>query len=132
MRRLEPLSTIVPTTSPQRSRCRLLCLALASALAPYPAAANGETSAASIEVTGGPHAGKHSLRVSDVGCELSQRAGKPKYFNANFGGGDIKDPKTLSFVLVRMRNANGPGSPAFEDFEASASFGPVMDSRGAV
>ena len=84
------------------------------------------SSQATLTVTGGPHAGTHSLKVDDVGCEVRRRPGKPKYFNDNFGLQGASDPKTLSFVVVRMRDADSPGGPAPTDFEASVVFGPVM------
>ncbi len=84
------------------------------------------SSEASIVVTGGPHAGPHSLKVDDVGCELRKRPGRPRYFNDNFGKQDAKGPKQLSFVVVNIRNADGSGSPAPAEFEASVTFGPVM------
>jgi hypothetical protein len=75
------------------------------------ASAAAQSSEASITVTGGPHAGTHTLKVADIGCEVSKSKGQPKYFNDNFGVDNMKDPKRLSFVLVRIRNADGPGSP---------------------
>jgi hypothetical protein len=89
------------------------------------ASAAAQSSEASITVTGGPHAGTHTLKVADVGCEVSKSKGQPKYFNDNFGVDNMKDPKRLSFVLVRIRNADGPGSPAPADYEASVIFGPM-------
>ena len=89
--------------------------------------AASHSSQATLIVTGGPHAGTHSLKVDDVGCEVRRRPGKPKYFNDNFGLQGVNDPKALSFVLVRMRDADSPGGPAPADFEASVVFGPMMD-----
>jgi hypothetical protein len=91
-------------------------------------AAQEHTSAATIEVVGGPHAGKHTLVVRNVGCTLSELPKGIKRFNSNFGK-DSKDPKALTFVLVSIRNANGPGAPSHADFDASVTFGPVMDKR---
>ena len=93
-----------------------------------PAFAATYNSEATLTVTGGPHAGTHTLKVDDIGCEVRRRPGRPKYFNDNFGQQGVKDPKKLSFVLVRTRNADAPGGPAAADFEASVTFGPVMSS----
>lgn len=90
------------------------------------ASAAGYSSEATIEVSGGPNAGTHTLKVDDVGCELRKRLNGHKYFNGNFGLQSLKDPKKLGFVMVTIRNADGPGSPAVADFEASVTFGPVM------
>ena len=82
-----------------------------------------KNSAASIEVTGGPHAGKHSLQVTDVGCQLSESLNGPKRFNSNFGN-DSKNRQQLTFALVRIRNVTN-GTPTAEDFEATFIFGDV-------
>jgi hypothetical protein len=104
--------------------------AVSAALSMMTAVAAGNTSEATITVTGGPHAGTHALKVDDVGCEVSKSKGSPKYFNDNFGSPDVKDPKKLSFVLVRIRNADSPGGPAPADFEASVTFG-AMNTNGS-
>ena len=81
-----------------------------------------KTSTATIDVVGGPHAGKHTLQVTDVGCLLSEPSTGPKRFNSNFGN-DTKNRQQLSFALVRIRKVTS-GPPAPEDFEATFIFGP--------
>jgi hypothetical protein len=103
-----------------------LVLGIAGLSATAGTAAAPLSSEAALTVTGGPHAGTHALQVQDVGCEIRRRPGRPKTFNANFGVQGVTDPKKLSFVLVRIRNADAPGGPAPTDFEATATFGPVM------
>ena len=115
-------------TQALNSAARAAALAC-SLLAAGAAFAAPHRSEATLTVTGGPHAGTHSLQVDDVGCEVRRRPGRPKYFNDNFGLEGVKDPKKLSFVLVRIRNAEAPGGPAPGDFEASVVFGPMM-SKG--
>ena len=116
--------------SPVGSRRRLSRLPTALAglafclLMPSAGQAQGtKNSAATIEVIGGPHAGKHTLQVTDVGCQLSESSKGPKRFNSNFGN-NSKNRQQLTFALVRIRNVtNGP--PAPEDFEATFIFGQV-------
>jgi hypothetical protein len=107
---------------------RLAPLAAAFVSCSGAALAATPASEARIDVQGGPHAGAHTLKVADVGCELYKRPNKPRYFNVNFGLQGVKDPKVLSFVLVRVSNADGPGAPAPADFEASVIFGKMNDA----
>lgn len=96
--------------------------------------AQGRSSTATLEVTGGPHAGRYTLASPpDVGCMISERAGKPKKFSVNFGipesDARSKDSRALTFVVVNIRNASGTGPAPAADYEASISFGPVMDTK---
>ncbi|RZL40459.1 MAG: hypothetical protein EOP35_00865 [Rubrivivax sp.] len=111
---------------------RTLAAAVMASFAALSVADGPHHSEASLVVTGDPHAGQHLLKVDDVGCEVVKRPGKPKYFNANFGLPGVKDPNKLSFVLVRIPKADGPGSPPPSDFEATVNFGPFMNKGATV
>ena len=80
---------------------------------------------------GGPHAGKHTLASTDSGCLISDRKGV-KGFSVNFGipptDPRSKDPKALTSIMVNIRNVTAKAPPP-SDFEASMTFGPVMDTR---
>ena len=96
--------------------------------------AQGRSSTATVDVIGGPHAGSYTLASPpDVGCMISERAGKPKKFSVNFGipesDARSKDAGALTFVAVSIRNASGTGPAPAADYEASVSFGPVMDTK---
>ena len=120
--------------SPQDPFCwkRAAAAAFLGAAAAQAMADGPHHSEATLTVTGGPHAGQHTLRVDDVGCEVVRRPGKPRYFNANFGSQGVKDPGKLSFVLIRIPNADGPGSPPPSGFEATINFGPFMNKGATV
>ncbi|MGH7460294.1 MAG: hypothetical protein ACREMA_04610 [Longimicrobiales bacterium] len=92
------------------------------------------TNTASLEVVGGPLAGKHTLDVSDVGCtifEANKERNKPKYFDVNFGlpptDPRSRDPRALTFVKVTIRNASVKGPVPQEEYEAAVTFGPLLD-----
>ena len=89
------------------------------------------SSATTIEVVGGPHAGKYTLASTDSGCLISERKGV-KQLSVNFGipptDPRSKDPKALTFIMVNIRNVTAEAPPP-SDFEASMTFGPVMDTR---
>ncbi|HSI47270.1 MAG TPA: hypothetical protein VLA61_03290 [Ideonella sp.] len=106
--------------------------AILGAAAAHAIADGPNHSEADLTVTGGPHAGQHTLKVDDVGCEVVHRPGKPKYFNSNFGSQGVNDPKKLSFVLIRIPDADGPGSPPPSGFEATINFGPFMNKGATV
>jgi len=93
--------------------------------------AQTRAAATTIEVTGGPHAGKHTLASTDSGCLISERKGV-KQFSVTFGipptDPRSKDPKALTSITVNIRNVTAKAPPP-EDFEASMTFGPVMDTR---
>ncbi len=96
--------------------------------------AQGRSSTATVEVIGGPHTGSYTLASPpDVGCMISERAGKPKKFSVNFGipesDARSKDPRALTFVVASIRDASGTGPAPAADYEASLSFGPVMDTK---
>ncbi len=88
-----------------------------------------DRSEAKLTVIGGPHAGTHALKVDGVGCEYRKRPSGAMYFNVNFGLQAVKDPKTLSLVLVRIPNADGPGSPPHAGYLAQVNFGDIADRK---
>ena len=93
--------------------------------------AQTRSTATTIEVIGGPHAGKYTLASTDSGCLISERKGV-KQFSVNFGipptDPRSKDPKALTSITVNIRNVTAKAPPP-ADFEASMTFGPVMDTR---
>lgn len=123
-----------PTRGDAMSRVRTLAFTLvlcAGSAASLPAQAR--SSAAAIQVVGGPRAGKYTLAAPDVGCMISERGKGPKRFSVTFGIADpdprAKDPKALTHVAVNIRNVGKAGPPPLSDYEASVTFGPVMDAR---
>jgi hypothetical protein len=90
------------------------------------------SSAATIEVIGGPHAGKYTLNSTDSGCLISERGKGAKKFSVNFGipptDPRSKDPKALTSINVDIRNVTATAPPP-SDYLAQMTFGPVMDTR---
>lgn len=119
--------------SASRPACGVVAMALCLtvAMTTRVSAASATYSDARLEVTGGPHAGSHSLRVDDVGCEYRLRPNGQRRFNVNFGVQGLKDPNQLSFVLVRIPDASGPDSPPPSGFEATVTFGRFMDAKAS-
>ena len=94
--------------------------------------ADARSAAATIEVIGGPHAGKYTLATTDSGCLISERAKGKKPFEANIGipVTDLrsKDPKALTSIRLHIFNVTAT-APTPSDYQASVNFGPVMDTR---
>ena len=111
------------------SVCILVAVLAVGSAAVLPA--QTRSAATTIEVTGGPHAGKYTLASTDSGCLISERKGV-KQFSVNFGipPTDLrsKDPKALTSITVNIRNVTSK-APPLADFEASMTFGPLMDTR---
>ncbi|CAN5394304.1 hypothetical protein BH09PSE6_BH09PSE6_06860 [soil metagenome] len=82
------------------------------------------TSNAVLEVTGGAHAGRHSISAANQ-CLLADKppAGKPRKFEVNIGS-QAKDPKALTLVSVLLRRLDGP-APVAADQLIQIQFGPL-------
>ena len=95
--------------------------------------ADARSAAATIEVIGGPHAGKYTLATTDNGCLISERAKGRKPFGVSIGipptDPRSKDPKGLTSIRVNIRKVTATAPPP-ADFEASMTFGPIGDRLG--
>ena len=99
---------------------------------PSIAQAQGSSSAATLDVTGGPMAGRHTLVAPDIGCFIYAGSAKmPKRFSVNFGlpptDPRSRDLRALTFVLVTIRDARGAGPIPETQYDVSITFGPVGD-----
>jgi hypothetical protein len=92
-----------------------------------PVVAKEASSSATIEVIGGPHAGKYTLLQVPNGCNYSERS-TPRDFNSALGR-DSKNPKALTMVRVNLRKMTGATQTDPANFDVSVSFGPVMNER---
>jgi hypothetical protein len=124
---LSPPQKNTNTSNVERRNVTLVIAATFALLAPQPSAAQEKTSSVTIEVIGGPHAGKHTLLNVPNGCNYSERR-KPPSFGSNLGR-DSKDPKALTSMQMNIRNLTATTTSDPADFEVSLTFGPVMDSR---
>jgi hypothetical protein len=107
--------------------CAIGLVALCGAGSISSVAAKEESSSATIEVIGGPHAGKHSLLRVPNGCNYSERS-TPRDFNSALGR-DSKDPSALTMVRINLRKMAGGTQSDPANFDVSVSFGPVMNKR---
>jgi hypothetical protein len=94
--------------------------------------ADARSAAATIEVIGGPHAGKYTLATTDNGCLISERAKGKKPFTAHIGipptDPRSKDPKALTSIMLDIFNVTATAPPP-SDYLVQMTFGPVMDTR---
>jgi hypothetical protein len=89
-------------------------------------AADAPKSRATIEVIGGPLAGKDTM-TAENGCDYAENR-KPRHFHSLLNN-ELKDPKAFTLLQVDIRNMGGATTTKLADFEVSVNFGEFDDRQ---
>jgi hypothetical protein len=85
------------------------------------------SSTASIEVVGGPMAGKHTLSSSEAACMVSEG------FEINLGllatDPRFRDPKALTLLSIALQDVSGIGPVPHDKYGVGVHFGPLQDDQ---
>jgi hypothetical protein len=84
------------------------------------------SSSVTLEVVGGPHAGKHSLK-SNNGCIYAESS-SPRNIEANLGMVS-KDPQALTMVRSSVHNISRSEAHDASEFQFMLAFGTVGDKN---